>query len=156
MRDDFLAPPHESFAAYLARRRQVFMAVYVGYAGAYLVRNNVKVVSDLLSEDRGWSAQQVGYVLTGFTVTYGVAKLVMGVLVDRGSERRMFAMCLAASAVFCIAMAFLNSLAAMVGVMAAIGVLQGALAPAALTTIGAWYPNASADHEWLCGIHPRT
>ena len=118
------------------------MAVYVGYAGAYLVRNNVKVVSDLLSEDRGWSAQQVGYVLTGFTVTYGVAKLVMGVLVDRGSERRMFAMCLAASAVFCIAMAFLNSLAAMVGVMAAIGVLQGALAPAALTTIGAWYPNA--------------
>lgn len=142
MRDDFLAPPDESFTAYLARRRQVFAVVYLGYAGAYLVRNNVKVFSDLLAEERGWSAQEVGYVLTGFTLTYGLAKLVMGIAVDRGSERRIFALCLAAAAVCCAIMAGLGSVAAMVAAMAVIGVFQGALAPAALTTIGAWYPNA--------------
>lgn len=138
---DFSPRSTKGFLLYLARRRQVFLLAYVGYFSCYLVRNNVKVISDLLVSERGWTPTQIGYLLTGFTLTYGVGKLVMGVIVDRSSLRRVYAVALGVSAVVCIYMGFVDNLPLLFILLAVTGFVQGACAPAALSVIGSWYPN---------------
>lgn len=138
---DFTPRSTKGFLPYLARRRNVFFLAYVGYFACYLVRNNVKVVSDLLMIEHGWTATQIGYLLTGFTLTYGVGKLVMGVVVDRTSLRASYALALGISAVACICMGFVDDLTLLLLLLSITGFVQGACAPAALSTIGSWYPN---------------
>ena len=144
MRDEFAAPrrssPAQDLARYLHRRRTVFLVAYLGYAACYLVRNNVAVASDVLAAEHGWSASQIGSILAGFTLSYGIGKLVMGVAVDRFSLRHSFAWGLGASALVCIAMTFLHHPLALTLALVLIGLLQGACAPAALATLAAWYP----------------
>lgn len=127
---------------FVARRRRVFLVAYLGYAACYLVRNNVAVVSELLTRELGVSATQVGALLAGFTLSYGLGKLVMGVVVDQLSLRYAFAWGLGISAVLCCAMAFLRDPWALGLALVLIGLVQGACAPAALAMIGAWYPPA--------------
>lgn len=118
----------------------VLAVAYFGYAACYLVRNNIAVVSDILMSEYGWTTARIGAILAGFSVTYGIGKLAMGVVVDRFSLKRTFALGLGGSALICIGMAFTNHPLALMLCLATIGILQGACAPAALAMIGAWYP----------------
>lgn len=131
----------ETFARYLARRRMVFFVAYVGYVCAYLVRNNFKLTSESLRLANGWSLTQVGLILTAFTVTYGFGKFIMGMVVDRTSLRKTFALALGLSAALCITMGFISSLPVLFAAMLLLGLIQGALAPASMTMIANWYPN---------------
>lgn len=140
MRDDFSATRWRTAAHYLRRRRVVFAVAYLGYAACYLVRNNVAVASDILTREHGWTPAQIGSILAGFTLSYGIGKLVMGVVVDRYSLRHSFAWGLGVSALVCVGMTFLTDPLALTLALVLIGVLQGACAPAALATLGAWYP----------------
>lgn len=140
MRDDFVAHRWRTFAEYSSRRAVVFAVAYFGYAACYLVRNNIAVVSDIMVGELGWTTTQVGAVLAGFSVTYGIGKLAMGVVVDRYSLRRTFAWGLGGSSVICIAMAATDHPIVLMLGLAVIGILQGACAPAALAMLGAWYP----------------
>lgn len=140
MRDEFVAHRWRPFSEYIARRSTVFLMAYLGYVACYFVRNNIAVVSDLMMSELGWTATRIGTVLAAFSVTYGIGKLVMGVAVDRFSLRRTFAVSLGGSALICIAMAFMTHPVALLLSLAAIGILQGACAPAALAMLGAWYP----------------
>ncbi len=131
----------ETFARYLARRKVVFAVAYVGYVCAYLVRNNFKLTSEELRLANHWSLTQVGLILTAFTITYGFGKFFMGMVVDRTSLRKTFALALGVSAVICIALGFIKSLPLLFGAMLLLGLVQGALAPASMTMIANWYPN---------------
>ncbi|MBL9192647.1 MAG: MFS transporter [Opitutaceae bacterium] len=133
----------ETFARYLSRRKCVFAVAYAGYVCAYLVRNNFKLTSEALRLANGWSLTQVGLILTAFTVTYGVGKFVMGMVVDRTSLRKTFALALGLSAVVCIAVGFTTSLPVLFAAMLFLGLIQGALAPASMAMIANWYPNTS-------------
>lgn len=128
-------------SAYLAARPWVFATAFLGYTGAYLVRNNLKIALPAYL-DAGWTLHQMGAVLTSFTIAYGVGKVVMGLVVDRLSLRLVYAAALAMSSLLCMSMAVVHTPLVMGMVMVANGLIQGALAPAALAMIGAWYPNA--------------
>lgn len=140
MRDDFAPRGPSGVRSYDRRRAEVFALTFVGYVACYLVRNNTALASGLLVTEQGWTALDVGLVLTGFTVTYGLAKLVMGVVVDRSSLRVGYGMALIVSALVCLAMGFVPNVIALTAAMAVIGVAQGVCAPASLATLGAWYP----------------
>lgn len=131
----------ETFARYLARRRMVFLVAYVGYVCAYLVRNNFKLTSEALRLAHGWTLTEVGLVLTAFTVTYGFGKFIMGMVVDRTSLRKTFALALGLSSCLCIALGFISTLPVLFATMLLLGLIQGALAPASMTMIANWYPN---------------
>lgn len=119
----------------------VFAVAYVGYVCAYLVRNNFKLTSEELRLANGWSLTQVGLILTAFTITYGFGKFFMGMVVDRTSLRKTFALALGVSACICIAIGFIKNLPLLFFAMLLLGMVQGALAPASMTMIANWYPN---------------
>lgn len=131
----------EKFSQYIKRHWTVFAVAYFGYVCAYLVRNNFKLTSETLRLENGWSLTQVGLILTGFTISYGIGKFVMGIVVDRVSLRKAFAGALGGSALVCILMGMVNQVWIMFGLMLLLGTIQGVLSPGSQSMIANWFPN---------------
>lgn len=74
--------------AYRQLRRQVFAGIFIGYAGYYLVRNNLALaIPDILQEHPEYTKAMLGTALTGLSVAYGVSKFLMGSVSDRSNAR---------------------------------------------------------------------
>lgn len=140
---DFPQREPETFRRYLVRRRMVFAVAYLGYVCAYLVRNNFKLQSEELRLANGWSLTDVGLILTGFTISYGIGKFVMGIVVDNVSLRRIFAASLALSSLIVFAMGMISQVWLLFILMLCLGTVQGVLSPASQSMIANWYPNRS-------------
>ncbi|MCI6574077.1 MAG: MFS transporter [Arcanobacterium sp.] len=134
------AHPKE-YKEYVKRHWIVFAVAYFGYVCAYLVRNNFKLSSEQIRIDNGWSLIQVGMILTGFTIAYGIGKFVMGMVVDNISLRKSFAGALAGSAIICIVMGFTTSVWFFFVLMLLLGMVQGVLSPGSQSMIANWFPN---------------
>ena len=90
----FLAPPPDKERlsedkidpAYKKLRLQVFLGIFVGYAGYYLVRNNLSQVKpDLIKE--GFSFTEIGIAGAMLPLAYGISKFIMGNVSDRSNAR---------------------------------------------------------------------
>jgi sugar phosphate permease len=64
-------------------RWQVFGVIFVAYVGYYFGRVTLPVSLPLLQEAFGFSATQVGFILSAYFGTYALAKAVNGFLGDR-------------------------------------------------------------------------
>jgi OPA family glycerol-3-phosphate transporter-like MFS transporter len=79
-------PAQEIDPAYKKLRTQVFMGIFLGYAGYYLVRKNFSMVMpDLIAE--GYTKSDLGVALSAISISYGVSKFVMGTVSDRSNAR---------------------------------------------------------------------
>ncbi len=88
---------------YKQLRWQVFLGIFVGYAGYYLVRKNFSMVMpDLI--DRGFSKTDLGFALSGVSIAYGLSKFLMGNVSDRSNARIFLSLGLVLSALSMIMM----------------------------------------------------
>jgi len=66
-------PIDRTDAEYKRLRRQVFVAIYVGYAAYYLVRMNLSLaIPDILREYPDYTKAQLGTAMTALSIAYGV------------------------------------------------------------------------------------
>src|SRR5690606_30236198 len=134
----------EKFARYLFRRKIIFLIAFLGYVCAYLVRNNFKLMSNSIMVTNGWEKTDIALLLSCLTISYGLAKFYMGALGDRVSIRKLFSICLGASALIAILIGFFNTSIAVLGILLVLsGVVQGALAPASQMMLANYYSNRS-------------
>lgn len=88
---------------YKRLRFQVFLGIFIGYAGYYLVRKNFSLVMpDLI--DQGYSKADLGIALSGVSVAYGLSKFLMGNVSDRSNARVFLSVGLVLSAITMIVM----------------------------------------------------
>ncbi|MBV9696848.1 MAG: MFS transporter [Gammaproteobacteria bacterium] len=81
-------------------RIQVFVGVFVGYAGYYLVRNNLALaIPDILKEHPQYTKTDLGNALTALLITYGLSKFLMGSVSDRSNPKYFLPLGLLASSV---------------------------------------------------------
>lgn len=74
--------------AYRRLRREVFIGIFVGYAGYYLVRNTLALaIPDILREYPQYTKAQLGTALTGLSIAYGISKFLMGSVSDRSNPK---------------------------------------------------------------------
>lgn len=140
--DQYKSQKPETFARFLQRQKFVFAVAFIGYVGAYLVRNNFKVMSDVIMQTNNWEKSQIATLLSCLAISYGLAKFYMGALGDRVSIRKLFAGCLALSAIICIIIGFFHgSFYALAILLILCGAVQGALAPASQQMLNNFYPN---------------
>jgi OPA family glycerol-3-phosphate transporter-like MFS transporter len=78
-------------------RWQVFIGIFIGYAGYYLVRKNFSLAMPHLVE-QGFSRGDLGVALSGVAIAYGLAKFLMGNISDRSNPRLFLPLGLALSA----------------------------------------------------------
>jgi OPA family glycerol-3-phosphate transporter-like MFS transporter len=72
---------------YRKMRWQVFLGIFVGYAGYYLVRKNFSLAMPDLIE-QGFSKLELGFALSGVAIAYGLSKFLMGNVSDRSDARK--------------------------------------------------------------------
>jgi OPA family glycerol-3-phosphate transporter-like MFS transporter len=129
---------------YRRLRRRVFAGIFVGYAGYYLVRNNLALaIPDLLAEHPEYSKAALGTALTALSLTYGVSKFLMGSVSDRSNPKYFLPLGLLLSsalmAAFGLFDALAGSLAAIIAVMAVNGWVQGMGWPPCGKTMVHWF-----------------
>lgn len=72
---------------YRALRWQVFLGIFVGYAGYYLVRKNFSLAMPFLIEEQGFSKGELGIAMSAISIAYGLSKFLMGSVSDRSNPR---------------------------------------------------------------------
>ena len=88
---------------YKRLRLNVFLGIFIGYAGYYLVRKNFSLVMPDLVE-MGYSKGELGLALSGVSIAYGLSKFIMGNVSDRSNARLFLTAGLVLSAVTMIVM----------------------------------------------------
>lgn len=113
---------------YKKLRLQVFLGIFIGYAGYYLVRKNFSLaIPDLI--DQGYSKAQLGFAMSAISIAYGISKFVMGNVSDRSDARKFLTIGLLLSAFTMIFMGTsvfaVSSVAVMFGILFINGWFQG-------------------------------
>lgn len=88
---------------YKKQRIKVFLGIFLGYAGYYLVRKNFSLaMPDLIA--LGYSKAELGIALSGVSIAYGISKFLMGNVSDRSNARTFLTIGLVFSAITMIFM----------------------------------------------------
>lgn len=111
-------------SSYTRLRWQVFAGIFVGYAGYYLVRKNFSLAMPHLIE-AGYSKTELGLVLSGVAIAYGLSKFFMGSVSDRSNARVFMFLGLTVSALILIVMGTIPIATSSVGIMFALLLLNG-------------------------------
>src|SRR5437773_2267034 len=73
---------------YRRHRRSAYIGIFVGYASYYLVRNTLALaIPDILKEYPQYSKADLGWALTGTSISYGISKFLMGSVSDRSNPK---------------------------------------------------------------------
>ncbi|MCU5371805.1 MULTISPECIES: glycerol-3-phosphate transporter [Bacillus cereus group] len=75
---------------YRKLRLQVFLGIFIGYAGYYFVRKNFSLAMPYLIE-QGFSKGELGVILSAVSIAYGLSKFLMGIVSDRCNPRYFLA-----------------------------------------------------------------
>ena len=85
-------------ADYKRLRWQVFVGIFIGYAGFYLVRKNFSMAIAPLGK-LGFNEAELGGAMAMNAVAYGFSKFVMASISDRSNARRFLPLGLILSAI---------------------------------------------------------
>ncbi|MEX2149426.1 MAG: phosphoglycerate transporter protein PgtP [Steroidobacteraceae bacterium] len=119
-------PPDQVDPCYRRLRRRVYLGIFIGYAGYYLVRNNLALaIPDLLAEHPEYSKAELGTALTALSVAYGLSKFLMGSISDRSNPRFFMPLGLLLSAGLMAAFGLIDALAASLGAIVLVMALNG-------------------------------
>jgi len=109
---------------YKRLRLQVFIGIFVGYAGYYLVRKVFSLVMpDLIA--LGYTKTELGLALSGVSIAYGLSKFLMGNVSDRSNARVFLTVGLSLSAFTMIAMGTLPVATSSIGIIFVLLLLNG-------------------------------
>jgi OPA family glycerol-3-phosphate transporter-like MFS transporter len=144
---DFLAPaPHinrlpesEVNWFYPRYRRRILEATFLGYAGFYLVRNNLSVVAKDIEGALGYDHSMIGSILAMTAISYGIGKFIMGSISDRSDPRKFMALGLLLTALCNFAFGAVANVHVHMGLWALNGFVQGMGGPPCGRSMGHWF-----------------
>ena len=111
-------------SAYKRNRLKVFIGIFVGYAGYYLVRKNFAlVIPDLIQE--GFTKLELGFALSGVSIAYGVSKFFMGNVSDRSNPRIFMPLGLVVSSIIIASMGLISWATSSISIMFVLLLLNG-------------------------------
>lgn len=119
-----LLPADKVDKEYKKLRWQVFIGIFIGYAGYYLVRKNFSLaMPDLIAQ--GYGKTELGWALSGVSIAYGVSKFLMGNVSDRSNARVFLSLGLILSAITMIVMGTMSFATSSVYIMFALLFING-------------------------------
>ena len=124
---------------YQKKRISVFISIYIGYAAYYIIRNNFTISEPYLIKYYGFDKATIGLILSCFAISYGISKLLMGILADKANSRYYIAIGLIISSILNFCFGLTNNKYIMMLLITLIGITQGMGAPAAHKTLSVWF-----------------
>ena len=109
---------------YIRMRWQVFIGIFIGYSGYYLIRKNFSlVIPDLINE--GFTKTELGFTYSFLAIAYGLSKFLMGNVSDRSNVKKFMPLGLMLSAGTMIIMGVVPVVTKSVIIMAVLLFLNG-------------------------------
>ncbi len=133
---------------YAAFRVRTFYSIFVGYATFYLTRNSLTFTAQAMRTELGMSMSSIGILLSVFPMSYGVCKMIAGVLADKFSSRKFMAFGLMMTGVINIAFGFSRAMPVFVALWIANGFFQAAGAPPCAKLLTQWYSKSERGTWW--------
>ncbi|WP_313022490.1 MFS transporter [Mobilicoccus sp.] len=147
-------PQDEITARYPRLRFQVFMGIFIGYAGFYLIRNNIPLIAKILLDEGHIDKAGIGLIANSALIAYGLAKFFMAMVSDRSNARYFLPIGLALSALANLVVAFVpavsGSLAMFAIVMFVNGWFQGMGWPPCGRVLVHWF--STSERGWKTSI----
>ncbi|WP_344864646.1 MFS transporter [Amycolatopsis ultiminotia] len=124
-------------------RWAVISALTVLTITSYLDRGNLSVAAPVIREDLGFSATQMGLVLSAFVWPYAIMNLPAGWAIDRFGPKVIMTVAALLWSVAGAATGLARNVAAFLGLRVVLGIAEAPLFPGALKATDQWFP----DHE---------
>ena len=118
-------PDAEVKKKYPRMRLQVFLGIFIGYAGFYLIRNNISLVTPLLESEGRLDKVGIGIIANAVLISYGLSKFFMATVSDRSNARLFMPIGLALSAVMNLIIGFIPAATASIGIFATVMFING-------------------------------
>lgn len=115
----------EQAAEYPSWRLKVFIGIFFGYAGFYLIRNNIPLVAKILLDEGRMDKVGVGLIANAALIAYGLSKFFSATISDRSNARYFLPIGLALSAVANLCIAFIPAISASLTVFAIVMFING-------------------------------
>ncbi len=119
-----MLPEEKIDPTYKRLRLQVFLGIFIGYAGYYLVRKNFSLVMPDLIE-QGYSRGALGIIFSAISISYGLSKFLMAGISDRSNARVFLSLGLLLSGVTILSMGVFPVLTSSVTIMFVIMFING-------------------------------
>lgn len=119
-----LLPEEKQGPLYTRLRWQIFMGIFFGYAGYYLIRKNFSLAVPYLVE-QGFSRGDLGFAMSAVAIAYGFSKFLMGAVSDRSNPRVFLSVGLVLSASIFLLMGFVPWATSSVPIMFCLLFLNG-------------------------------
>ncbi len=119
-----LLPEDKIDSTYKKLRIQVFLGIFIGYAGYYLVRKVFSLAMPNLVA-LGYSKTELGFALSGVSIAYGLSKFIMGNVSDRSNARYFITTGLVLSAITMIFMGIVPVATSSITIMFVLLLLNG-------------------------------
>ncbi|MFI4937437.1 MAG: MFS transporter [Candidatus Berkiellales bacterium] len=116
---DFLKPapyqpitktPEEVRESYRYWRIRICYSIFLGYVAFYFTRKGFASVMPFMMDDLGFTKAQLGILSTILSITYGISKLIGGIMSDKSNPRYFMAIGLIATGILNIFFAFASSI----------------------------------------------
>lgn len=128
---------------YKKLRLQVFIGIFLGYAGYYFVRKNFSFAVIDLQEAFGYSKAELGIAMSAISIAYGISKFLMGNVSDRSNARYFLSAGLILSSLTMIFMGMSSFATSSIAIMFILlfinGWVQGMGWPACARVVVHWY-----------------
>lgn len=134
-------PKDKIWSVYKSFRLQALLAVFLGYAGYYIVRNSFTLSTPYLKDFLGLTVSEIGILSSCMLVSYGIFRGVMGSFADKFNPKYFVAFGLGMSCLVNVFMGFSSALWMFIGLVLINGVVQGMGAAPAYITMANWYPR---------------
>lgn len=115
----------------------VFFTVVINY----MDRSNISVAATSLTDELELSTVQMGLVFSAFAWTYSAFQIPGGVMVDFIKPRILYPILLVLWSIATLIQGFVNSLGALIGCRAAIGLFEAPSYPCNNKIVTSWFPE---------------
>ncbi|RKX43427.1 MAG: MFS transporter [Verrucomicrobia bacterium] len=132
-------PEAEAKRLYPRYRWRIMESTFLGYAGFYLVRNNLSVVSKDIEGVLGYDHSMIGSILAVTAISYGIGKFLMGAISDRSNPRKFMALGLLFTAICNFAFGSAENYHLHMALWALNGLFQGMGWPPCGRSMGHWF-----------------
>ncbi|TSO25379.1 MFS transporter [Lactobacillus sp. LL6] len=134
-----LVPKNKIASMYKLHQLGVLLATCIGYIGYYIIRLVFTTEQTDIMKVYNFTTADIGLVLSCFGIGYGIAKLLMGTLVDKCDSNRYLMLGLLLSAILNIFLGSTRNLYIMMFLMFLIAITQGMGAAACQRMIQLWW-----------------
>lgn len=129
-------------------RFRTMTALIVGYSAFYIVRQNFSIAVPGILNEFGYAKTDIGWIFTGFSVVYGLAKFISGAICDRVNARYFMTLGLIGASIISFLIGNASSILS-IGVLYAInGILQSTGWPPVTRSLTYWYSPRQLGTRW--------